>query len=188
MLTVPPRTDPSGGRVRIAISSPEILAHIRQEFANKGLDVQIDGLPMVDVVVTPGAGAPSVNRALADALNGLAGPHTRRRDPATARYRLALIPHGHPAHAHESPRGKAGPPRVGHGRPALSPREAEVMDSISRGMSNPDIAALLRVQQKTVKNHVNRIFTKLGARNRVEAVLIWQRHRVLTGGHATVDH
>jgi DNA-binding NarL/FixJ family response regulator len=44
-------------------------------------------------------------------------------------------------------------------------------------MGNADIAALLRVQQKTVKNHVNRIFTKLGARNRVEAVLIWQRTR-----------
>ena len=42
------------GRVRIAISSPEILAHIRHEFASKGLDVQIDGLPSVDVVVTPG--------------------------------------------------------------------------------------------------------------------------------------
>jgi DNA-binding NarL/FixJ family response regulator len=35
------------------------------------------------------------------------------------------------------------------------------------------------VQQKTVKNHVNRIFTKLGARSRVEAVLIWQRDRVV---------
>jgi hypothetical protein len=38
--------------------------------------------------------------------------------------------------------------------------------------------ALLQVQQKTVKNHVNRILTKLGARSRVEAVLIWRRDRV----------
>jgi DNA-binding CsgD family transcriptional regulator len=181
MITVPPRPDTAGGRVRVAISSPEILAHIRREFASKGLDVQIDGLPMVEVVVTPGAGARPATSALADALNGLAGPHTRRRDPATARYRLALIPHGRPAHAQDTPRGKAGASPRAHGCRSLSPREAEVMDSISRGMSNPDIAALLRVQQKTVKNHVNRIFTKLGARSRVEAVLIWQRDRAVAG-------
>jgi DNA-binding NarL/FixJ family response regulator len=48
------------------------------------------------------------------------------------------------------------------------------MESISRGMRNADIAASLQVRQKTVKNHVNRIFTKLGVRTRVEAVLIWQ--------------
>ncbi|GIM96071.1 helix-turn-helix transcriptional regulator [Paractinoplanes toevensis] len=160
MITVPAKP---GGRVRIAISSPEILARIRHEFASKGLDVQIDGLPSVEVVITPGSGVAPSTGALADALNGLAGPHTHRRDPATARYRLALVPHGRPA---DQPRDGRGP---------LSPREAEVMDWISRGRSNADIAGLLQVQPKTVKNHVNRIFTKLGARNRVDAVLIWQR-------------
>ncbi|WP_430789557.1 response regulator transcription factor [Actinoplanes sp. G11-F43] len=173
MPTVPPTPGAAGGRVRIAISSPEILAHIRQEFASKGLDVLIDGLPSVDVTVTPvSVGAPPASGALAEALNGLAGPHTRRRDPATARYRLALVPHSRPAR-----RPSATPPAACE-RPALSPREAEVMESICRGMRNADIAALLRVQQKTVKNHVNRIFTKLGAGSRVEAVLIWQRSRV----------
>jgi DNA-binding CsgD family transcriptional regulator len=63
-----------------------------------------------------------------------------------------------------------------HDRPRrqLSPREAEVMSYISLGMMNPDIADRLGVSQKTVKNHVNHIFAKLGARSRVEAVLIWQ--------------
>ena len=178
MLTVPARPGATGGRVRIAISSPEILAHIRQEFASKGLDVRIDGLPAVEVVVSPGAGAAPATSALAGALNGLAGPHTRRRDPATARYRLALIPHSRPSYAPDIPRGKTGGSRRGYGCRSLSPRETEVMDSISRGMRNADIAALLQVRQKTVKNHVNRIFTKLGARSRVEAVLIWQRDRV----------
>ncbi len=171
MITVPAAPVPTGGRVRIAISSPEILAHIRRQFASKGLDVRIDGLPAVDVVVTPGSGAAPDTSALADALNGLAGPHTRHRDPAMARYRLALVPHGRPGHTASS----AGGPHRAHRCPPLSPREAEIMDWISRGMRNADIAAQLRVQQKTVKNHVNRIFTKLGAGNRVEAVLIWQR-------------
>ncbi|MFD0518507.1 hypothetical protein [Paractinoplanes durhamensis] len=89
--------DAKPGRVRIAISSPEILAHIRHEFASKGLDVQIDGLPSVDVVITPGSGVAPATGALADALSGLAGPQTRHKDPATARYRLAVVPHGNPA-------------------------------------------------------------------------------------------
>ncbi|MEV6301355.1 helix-turn-helix transcriptional regulator [Actinoplanes sp. NPDC051861] len=161
----------SGGRVRIAISSPEILAHIRHEFASKGLDVMIDGLPAVDVTVTPGTtGARPAGSALADALSGLAGPHTRHRDPATARYRLALVPHSRPRLVPDAGAGQAE-------HQPLSPREAEVMDSICRGMRNADIADLLQVRPKTVKNHVNRIFTKLGAGSRVEAVLIWQRTR-----------
>jgi DNA-binding CsgD family transcriptional regulator len=160
----------TAGRLRIAISSPEILARIRHEFASKGLAVEIDGLPSVEVVVVPGTGAAPGTSALAEALNGLAGPHTRQRDPATARYRLALIPRDR-----RQPAAQARPEP--DGCRSLSPREAEVMDSICRGMGNADIAVLLKVRQKTVKNHVNRIFAKLGARNRVEAVLIWQHAR-----------
>ncbi|MFG1777015.1 LuxR C-terminal-related transcriptional regulator [Micromonospora sp. NPDC049051] len=178
MITIPGKPGAAGGRVRIAISSPEILAHIRREFARKGLNVEIDGLPSVDVVVTPGGGAPPATGALADALNGLAGKRTRHQGPATARYRLALVPRDRrPAPAPGCGRGPVAAPSRAHGHPPLSPREAEVMDSISRGMRNADIAASLRIQQKTVKNHVNRIFTKLGARTRIEAVLIWQRER-----------
>ena len=48
------------------------------------------------------------------------------------------------------------------------------MTCISHGMLNADIAERMRLSQKTVKNHVNHIFAKLGARSRVEAVLVWQ--------------
>jgi DNA-binding NarL/FixJ family response regulator len=61
--------------------------------------------------------------------------------------------------------------------PALSPRQREVIGLVSRGARNPEIAAALCVSEKTVKNHINRIFRSLGASSRVEAVLIWQRHR-----------
>ncbi|MDW5323204.1 helix-turn-helix transcriptional regulator [Plantactinospora sp. KLBMP9567] len=176
MTTVPGTPGEPGNRVRIAISSPEILAHIRHEFASKGLEVQIDGLPAVDVVVTPVAGTAPGAGTRGKALSRLVSPQTRHRDPATARYRLVLIPAGRLGPTAGNLAGRTG----GACRP-LSPREAEVMDSISQGMRNADIAALLRVQQKTVKNHVNRIFTKLGARSRVEAVLIWQRTRVPSG-------
>jgi DNA-binding CsgD family transcriptional regulator len=186
MVSVQPTPSVSGSRVRIAISSPEILAHIRREFANNGLNAQIDGPPVVDVVVTCGpAAAPGVV-ALGDALNRLAGPDSYRRNPTTARYRLALAPNDQAGRSALDGRNAAGAPHGADGQrktavgPAhadtrsLSPREAEVMESISRGMRNADIAASLQVRQKTVKNHVNRIFTKLGVRTRVEAVLIWQ--------------
>src|SRR5699024_1010225 len=61
--------------------------------------------------------------------------------------------------------------------PALSPRQREVMELVSRGVRNPDIAAALGVSEKTVKNHINRAFRLLEARTRVEAVLMWQRHQ-----------
>lgn len=44
---------------------------------------------------------------------------------------------------------------------------------ISRGFSNDEIARLLNVRLKTVKNRVNSIFSKLNARHRAEAVAIW---------------
>ncbi|MFF5055232.1 helix-turn-helix transcriptional regulator [Micromonospora sp. NPDC000663] len=179
MITVPAQPGAAGARVRVAISSPEILAHIRHEFASKGLDAHIDGLPSVDVVVTPRGDATPATGALAGALNELAGPHTRQREPATARYRLGLVPRvRRPSPTLGGNRAPAGGTSCTHRHPSLSRREAEVMDSISRGMRNADIAALLRIREKTVKNHVNRIFTKLGARTRIEAVLIWQRERV----------
>jgi DNA-binding CsgD family transcriptional regulator len=58
-------------------------------------------------------------------------------------------------------------------RGLLSPREAEVMDHIARGMSNSDIAGELGLSHKTVKNHVNRIFAKLGVTTRAKAIVRW---------------
>jgi DNA-binding NarL/FixJ family response regulator len=145
--------------VKIAISSPDLLAHIRREFAGTGLTAQVDDPPTIDVLIS---GDPD-DEALAEALLRLAGPQTYQRRPTTARYRLSLIP--------ARPPRKTAPSEV----PFLSPREAQVMASIAQGMRNTDIAAALRVTEKTVKNHVNRIFAKLGVRTRVEAVLLWQQ-------------
>jgi DNA-binding NarL/FixJ family response regulator len=61
----------------------------------------------------------------------------------------------------------------GNPRIRLSPREAEVMENISRGLLNDEIAREMFVSKKTVKNHINRLFAKLGARHRAEAVAIW---------------
>ncbi|SCL58027.1 two component transcriptional regulator, LuxR family [Micromonospora yangpuensis] len=55
----------------------------------------------------------------------------------------------------------------------LTPREQDVMTLLCAGHSNAAIARRLLLTEKTVKNHLNHIFTKLQASNRTEAVVRW---------------
>ncbi len=59
----------------------------------------------------------------------------------------------------------------------LSLREAEIMTLIAAGHSNGQIAAQLVLAEKTVKNHVNRIYAKLGAQSRAAAISQWDDAR-----------
>lgn len=56
---------------------------------------------------------------------------------------------------------------------SLSQREVEVMTLIARGRTNSQIARELFLSDKTVKNHINRIFAKLGVNDRAHAVSWW---------------
>lgn len=53
----------------------------------------------------------------------------------------------------------------------ISPREREVLEQLAAGLSNKEIADRLHVSPHTVKTHVARLFEKLGARRRTEAIL-----------------
>jgi DNA-binding CsgD family transcriptional regulator len=59
-------------------------------------------------------------------------------------------------------------------RLGLSARETEVMALIADGHTNGQIAARLFLAEKTVKNHVRRIYSKLGVPNRSAAIAHWQ--------------
>ena len=61
----------------------------------------------------------------------------------------------------------------------LSPRQAEILESITRGLSNPDIAKQLDISLDMVKEHVAALLQKIGAANRAEAVAIAHRKHLI---------
>ncbi|GGN82140.1 DNA-binding response regulator [Streptomyces albiflavescens] len=81
---------------------------------------------------------------------------------------MAQLSKARPAYA-------TGPRRPSPNRPdfGLSSREVEVMDLIAAGMNNRQIAAACFISEKTVKNHINRIFAKLHSSSRSEAIAHW---------------
>ncbi|MDX3229367.1 response regulator transcription factor [Streptomyces sp. ME19-01-6] len=66
-------------------------------------------------------------------------------------------------------RGPRPPARTVEG---LATREAEVLLLIARGLSNAEIADRLTITDHTVKTHINRLFAKMGLRDRAQAVIL----------------
>jgi DNA-binding NarL/FixJ family response regulator len=101
--------------------------------------------------LTKDAGADQIRAAVLAVARGEAA-----LDPAIQHHVLAAV-HA-PAPASDAP-------------DALTPREIEVLTLIAEGLTNAEIAESLVVSGATVKSHVNHIFSKIGARDRAQAVV-----------------
>ncbi|MFD9795218.1 response regulator [Streptomyces sp. NPDC059070] len=73
----------------------------------------------------------------------------------------------------QSPGPRTWVPGKELGQERLSRREVEVMELIAAGMSNRQIADACFISEKTVKNHINRIFAKLHSNSRTQALATW---------------
>jgi len=61
----------------------------------------------------------------------------------------------------------------------ITPRELEILALIAEGLSNKEIAARVYVSENTVKTHSSRVFDKLGARRRTQAVQLGKELRLI---------
>lgn len=150
-----PRCDGIEATRRLRASHPEIAVVVLTTFAD---DDSIFGALRAGArgYLTKDAGADEIVRALTLAHAGEA-----MLDPAVQRRLLDAM--------------DAAAPPVPAGRETatlddLTAREAEVLTLVAAGLSNAEIAERLFVSQATVKTHINHIFTKIGARDRAQAV------------------
>jgi DNA-binding NarL/FixJ family response regulator len=74
-------------------------------------------------------------------------------------------------------------PGTAPGLEELTPRELEVLRLLAKGMTNNEIAAQLIVAETTIKTHVTRILTKLGVRDRVQAVVLAYETGIVSPGN-----
>jgi DNA-binding NarL/FixJ family response regulator len=116
--------------------------------------------------LTKDAGAEEIRAAVLAVAGGAAA-----LDPAVQHHVVAALSEGPGASdpSQELPDG-------------LTPREAEILELISRGLTNAEIAERLVVSPATVKSHVNRIFAKTGARDRAQAVVYAYAHGLAGAG------
>jgi DNA-binding NarL/FixJ family response regulator len=126
-------------------------------------------------------------RALAAVRAGVYG-YVSRSEPASELIRSIRQVHGgDPALPSAGMRGLIAGLQSQHDEEEptepLSPREAEVLALLARGLSNREIAVRLNIVEATVRTHVSHILDKLGAANRVAAAL-----HALRMGVAPLEH
>jgi pimeloyl-ACP methyl ester carboxylesterase/DNA-binding CsgD family transcriptional regulator len=71
-----------------------------------------------------------------------------------------------------APRAQGEVAGIGQRLATLTEREHQVLEGIARGLDNTEIAAELALSQKTVRNHITRVFDKIGVAHRYQAIVL----------------
>ena len=123
--------------------------------------------------------------AAADAYQAMREPRPHRGalapEAAAAELRAEIKAGRLDAEAVEAVLAAAGHrvPRRREGPAGLTPREVEVLRLVARGLSNKEIAQRLVISPKTVSNHVEHIYAKIGTSSRAAAGLFAMQHGIL---------
>jgi DNA-binding NarL/FixJ family response regulator len=180
---------PGVDRVSAAGSGEEVLARYPLERPNVVLmDVRMPGMGGVEatrrlmaahpgavvVMLTMGEDIEGVAAAVAVGARGYMVKDASREETATMLSLAATAP------VQRAGNVVALPVRPQAGGPALSAREVEVLEGMSRGKSNAQIGRELYLSEDTVKTHARRMFRKMGAADRAQAVALGFRWGLLT--------
>lgn len=84
-------------------------------------------------------------------------------DPSLAKYAINFITRKHR--------------KINHSLNHLSQRETDILQMISYGKSNKEIAVNFSIAEKTVRNYISNIFKKINVSNRTEAAVYWLEHQ-----------
>ncbi|CAB4944161.1 unannotated protein [freshwater metagenome] len=174
-------------RVTAAGSGEEVLARYPIERPDLVLmDVRMPGIGGVEAsrrlmashpdamifMLTMGEDPDGVARAVSCGARGYIAKDAAREEVA-ATVALALAHSGAASGSRSNRVRPAGSP------PALTEREREVLDGMSRGKSNGDIGRELYLSEDTIKTHARRLFRKLAAADRAQAVALGFRWGIL---------
>ena len=130
-------------------------------------------LPATRIVILTSFGATEgIARALAA---GAAGALMKTDDDATLIKTIRRVAAGERVVSAEIQNLLKADPPV----PSLTPRQRDILESLTRGRTNKDIASELGIRLDGVERHVNDILAKIGAANRTEAVAIALRKQLL---------
>lgn len=137
-----------------------------------------DGLTTRVVMLSASVDSAVVFRAVA---SGVSAYLTKDSDRATICEAVAAVARGETVLAPQVQAGLAGEVRLREheSRPALSPREHEILARAASGLSGPDIARDLQISTATVKTHLRNIYEKLGVSERAAAVAEAMRRGLL---------
>ena len=82
--------------------------------------------------------------------------------------------------------GKRTLERAAEATPELSTRERQILSLVAGGMKNRQVAEKLQISEMTVKVHLNRVFKKIGVKNRLQAAL-FALHNNITPARISID-